>query len=371
MWIYILLFLFTVMFAYFSHFFFKTQKNTTAFLFLSLAIILPSIIAGCRDLNIGTDVYVYLVPAFQEAEASISLDDFLESSRLELFFNILVYVFAHYVGDIHWLLFTIQLIMMVLLAMIAYNYRKNIPIWFIFLFFMFFMYQLSFNMMRQSIALMICLYSFKYVENRKLLKFIVCICIAMGFHVTAFIFSITYFFYYLYCFSKETKWIHLFQVVLVVLSLSFILLYNELVIVSIYLGVLDPKYIQYTSFGDLFESSFSITDLGLRIVLFLFALYNFKVNLLPRKISSFFLFIAFFELICNSVSIYSAYASRIALYFFMLYFIFLPKIIFNSKNKIFFLLSIFIVLSYYWYYLYIVIGVSETYPYTSEILGIN
>lgn len=371
MWIYILLFIIVICLAGAAQYCFKIKRKAFGHLFLILATIIPSILSGCRDLNIGTDVNIYLSPAWQHALHYSSIIEYIGTTFMEPLFGMIIFIFAHYTSDIHWLLFGIQLLIMLLVYKLAYHYRQLIPIWIIYFLFLLLMYQLSFNMMRQAIALLICINSFKYVEERKFYRFLAYIIIGLGFHITTIIFSVTYFFYFVYNTDKSSKWIHILQISVIFLSIIFVLLYNEIILLAVFLGILKAKYLQYTSFGDTFTSSFSISEFIIRAFFFCIALYNYRMKILDKKSSSFFLFISFFELLCNTLSLYSTYASRITLYFFMLYIIYIPRIIINSKNKPIFIALLIILLSYYWYYLYIINKVSDTYPYTSSILNIN
>jgi hypothetical protein len=57
------------------------------------------------------------------------------------------------------------------------------------------LYTFMFTGVRQCLAMCICLCSYKFIKNRKLIPFIICVALAFTFHKSAILFSVVYFMY--------------------------------------------------------------------------------------------------------------------------------------------------------------------------------
>ena len=56
-------------------------------------------------------------------------------------------------------------------------------------------YTFMYTALRQCLAMCICLFSYRFVENRKIIKFAICIALAFTFHKSSILFAIAYFLY--------------------------------------------------------------------------------------------------------------------------------------------------------------------------------
>jgi hypothetical protein len=100
-------------------------------IFILIALLLPSILVGCRDLTVGIDTLLYMVPYFQDARYCDTYSLFLERNpQLELLYGLLVYMIASCTDNVAYLLFFQQFIVISLVYISAYKLRENVPIWF-------------------------------------------------------------------------------------------------------------------------------------------------------------------------------------------------------------------------------------------------
>lgn len=152
---------------------------------LALAFLIPTVIEGCRDLDIGTDMETYVIYFFQEAKGQTSLIRFLgRIGGHEYAYHLLNYLCAK-VGEIYVFLMAVATIKTSLLFLTAWNLRKYINT-FVFLFcYMLFFYWYEFSLMRQGLAINVCFYSLTFLMRQKHLKFLICILIAYLFHSSA------------------------------------------------------------------------------------------------------------------------------------------------------------------------------------------
>lgn len=115
-------------------------------------------------------------------------------NRLEPFYILLNNIVSYFTDDYRVLLGIIAIIIYGLILSRIPIYSK-IPWLSCFLFVSFGFYNFSINILRQSIALAIIIYSYKYIVERELWQFVIAVGIATLFHYTAIVFIITYYLY--------------------------------------------------------------------------------------------------------------------------------------------------------------------------------
>lgn len=82
---------------------------------------------------------------------------------------------------------------------------------------------------RQDLAIAFCFFSFKYIHDRNLLGFLICLIIAMFFHQSAFAFIFAYWFY-------GIKWNRRFFFILMITTLLMYIVSTKIGIISDYFG---------------------------------------------------------------------------------------------------------------------------------------
>lgn len=170
------------------------KRNKTIILISCIAIVL---IQGLRSVYVGADLFKpggYL-PALRLAKDL----NFFGGDKLynfELGYSIYSQFFAKLNVSDQLYLFIVAA---TIILPISYTWYKNskMPGLSVFIYITLEFFAFSFSGLRQSIAMAIVFFSFKFIQEKSLIKFLLCIVLAMSFHTTAIIFVIAYPLYYL------------------------------------------------------------------------------------------------------------------------------------------------------------------------------
>lgn len=158
---------------------------------------LPCILSYIRY-GIGTDYFTYEI-IYKNINA-YSLWSYLkafnqnDATIYEIFFYLINRIAFYINNNFKLVLFLCTLITMLFTFLALKNYKTTCNIvlgWFIF---MCMFYQQTFNNLRQTIAVMVVLYSFQYLLKKNFIKYIICILIATLFHRSACICIVFYIF---------------------------------------------------------------------------------------------------------------------------------------------------------------------------------
>lgn len=173
------------------------KKRLPVFLGISvIALLIPCLIAGLRQQNIGTDVMVYVKPLTTAAISAEDLSQYFDSywfldwrnmyaQDYELGFSLLVYLVAKLTRSLGAVLFAIQAFMVVPVYIALARNRKEFPVWLGMLIYYFLFYNATLNMMRQWVAMAFLLLAFQMLRERKLWLTVVLVVVAFFFHDTA------------------------------------------------------------------------------------------------------------------------------------------------------------------------------------------
>lgn len=217
------------------------------------------------------------------------------------------------------------------------------------------MYYLNtvFGQIRYGIVLAICIYSFKYIKEKKLLKFLLATAIAFTFHFSAIFFIPIYFFA-----NIELK--DIWKIIVLVFSLIFGVVINPVDII----GFINSQFIHSNYLGykvelysnssiSIFTSSFIYICL---IFIFMYVIYKrskCKDTNMRIMLNIFFWGIIFYIL----TNRFEIIAFRVSSYVFILEIILIPNIIYYIKGKYKLLKNIFVafVIFYSTYRLYVTV----------------
>ncbi|MDE6141342.1 MAG: EpsG family protein, partial [Bacilli bacterium] len=167
---------------------FKKNKKKTGIFLLVLSLLVVSIIAGARTIYVGTDVRGYVVRltnVFKSSKGIFSV--YMRNAGSELLFSVLVYI-GYYFRGMNQLLFLIEFAVALPIFIYAYLEKDKIPIPITIFVFFTTMYCLSLSMMRQSIAISMCILAYYWYDKNEKKKAYVALLIAFLFHTTAIIF---------------------------------------------------------------------------------------------------------------------------------------------------------------------------------------
>lgn len=329
-----------------------------------IALLLPALLAGARDVTIGTDTEPYFL-VYENVKLADSLFELLLLSNAELFFGVLSYIAAP-LGGFPFLLFIYQGLTILFVYLAAYKYRQYLPVWLaIFLYFCFF-YNISLNIMRQCLAITYVLYISTLLFEHKTKRFFIFSLFSVCFHTSAILGCL--FVYIIYRLSNMHGRQRIVATSLFLLFVCVALLsYNKIILLisSIKFGRL-YAYTAYMEGGD-FDGALSITDLFFRFVFFLFLLYTSHNKLIKSNLAFIYGLLIVLEFLLLLLGVYSKFAYRVVLYLTIYHTLFLPLIA-NSKRftyKSVYLLEFAIMLLGMAYWLWIIVyrGTSMTVPY--------
>ena len=158
--------------------------------FLFMAGFLLAIVPGLRHLNIGLDTDVYYDMFIQSGKMPAKA--FFEKERFEPLWCILISTLSKTTGNFVLLQLIVATVFIGGVLKMVYNYSAKV--WYsCLLYFVFTFYYMSFNEMRQAMAIGITCAAFRFVVEKKFWPFLFSIIIAGCFHYSAFIILPLYF----------------------------------------------------------------------------------------------------------------------------------------------------------------------------------
>ncbi|MDY6388248.1 MAG: EpsG family protein [Fibrobacter sp.] len=147
------------------------NKKILSVFLLSLSVLIPASFAGLRDLSCGYDIMGYGIRVWNLATKSESFGNFqLYLSNIEFVYAFLNYVVSRFSNDIHWFLFVHECIVMSLIVCAAFQCRKRFNSEYVFIYMCFYLYCMSFSMLRQSIAVGFVLLAATWIFDNQLRK---------------------------------------------------------------------------------------------------------------------------------------------------------------------------------------------------------
>lgn len=205
-----------ILFTFWFSRYYKSNLNILFFIAIGIEILL----GGLRDISVGTDTenYISILESII-SNGKVNIDDSEFASRDSFFwylYGTILLICQNYSGlfllhsALNWILFAFSI----------KNISKNIYVAFL-VYITFRFSDLHLSAMRQGISLVILLYAFKYIVNRKLPNYILLVLFAMLFHKSAIIALPLFWLYSLKI--ENIKKIHI-----AVLCIIFFLLKNTL-----------------------------------------------------------------------------------------------------------------------------------------------
>ena len=382
--IYLFVFLLSTIFTYIAESNLKKAKtNFPLFVFLSIAAILcPVLLATFRDPGVGTDTLGYVQEVWNQFTRLGNINNILYAYQNGEFYDFeIVYLLINAIAiifgnDIHWLYFITSLFIILPIYIAIYNNRHRAPMWIGMIFFLLLYYNYSLNMVRQSVALAFCIYSFKYVEQKKWIKLFIWLLIIINTHNTG-IFYLLFIAIYLisYIPSKYLKnillFISYFSIILIFSAFDFLL------IISVSWGIISDKYLIYLTNNNQ-------TDLDLTTTieyLFIILISYISLQILRKKIIQYnevnnYIKYEFLGTLLFCAALISQWAFRLSFYFnYPIDCLFLPRMfmLVKCRSKSLYQLLLLITIGFLllvWYWTTVITKVNEVYPYKSELLGI-
>ena len=354
------------------------KRGTRNVFFLCCALLPPILLAAFRDSTIGTDTSFYAIPVFEAAVKSADFKDLQDSWKfVETPYLLINFVSAKISSVPVASFFIVQTLILIPVFISSFKLRKHLsPVLFLFIYYCM-IYNSTLNMIRQSMAVsIICLATTYFILNKRYTAIILCI-LATFFHTSAYI-GIFCILACVICQKISIAPNKKAIIIMACLILGFIAYHIDTIITGfIERNLVDIKYEAYLSASDggIFESKINKTELAMDIFIFIFTYQAYK-----RKTNSsillFFLSMSLTTCVFDLTGLISVYLSRISKYSGIIACLSIPyisKMIDTKQLKPIPLFSKPILIPLficYWLYLYIITNSNETYPYTSQILGI-
>lgn len=323
----------------------KQENKKIKFIFEMIGLLIPCILAGMRSINIGTDTKGYPFKLYSYVGEGYSFSELVAFSDLwYLSVDYLYLLITYFFGHFH---FSFQMYLFILECLMIFPYyyalknglkEKNSILIGMLLFYLTF-YNLSLNMIRQSIAISFVMLSFSILKNKDLIKttkkryFISMLVLIIGylFHDTALIilpFYLMYLFFQSKKIGKNQK-----QMASIFIVFSFLLLlflHKPLLHLISVLGLYNKIDFYINSFTD-FNIDFTGTILNILIIFFI--VHEKKEIRVTNDEYLFALTISFCNLLMSFLGTFIKYSHRISYYlFFMLLSCYIPLAFKTNKN---------------------------------------
>lgn len=363
------------------------NKNLKRFI-IFLAILVPSLVAGMRSNQMGTDVRTYVEPLQYFANSNDNFNSYINYngtlyngqlfSRFEKGYVTLIYLCSRLDKGLFLTFFISEFIIvsMTIFGLIKFNKKVHISICLGFFIFLTFFYNLSFNLVRQCIAMFILLYAFNFLIRKEWIKYLIAVVIAMLFHISAIFAGILILLIYYFLYNNEGKtklkmgdltiqneelkifWIGLVGVIVLLLPS---------LIKGIFSSSIFSTYLNYIPDS----INFSMLQIAIKLPFLIIILLEWN-NMKDNPLRYFYLSISIIDILLSQFSGQSSsasasqYGARISWYTSVFYIYSVSSALMADKNKNKrILLTIFLVLFLiaYWYIFTVVLNYNETFPY--------
>ena len=368
---YIITFTLSLLFTYMAS---KVSSRIGRILLSILAISGPVILAGFRDISIGTDSINYMnIYNGTKEFYSTTLNSYIESSpdTVETLFLVYNYLCSKIFTEYQFYLITCYIIIIIPVYIIAMSKRTELNPVFSMMIFYFVFYNESLNLMRQYMSIIFAFMAIVYLSDDKVKKSLIFSLIAIGIHNSSILILIIYPIYRML--NKYSLRDYTMMYILLFLGIvGFLVSLDSLNIVMLDSTERFTKYLNDQS-GTM---SLSTIILYLLIVIIQFL----SVKYCSTHKMEFLALIALLAFTFNFASTISHTMYRLSLIFNICSCFSIPYAFYIAGKNNFIarrmhpavwrLLMMSLVL-YYWYFSVVLRGSNDTYPYTSILLGIN
>lgn len=348
---------------------------------VALAIFIPCFIAGVRDSTIGYDMQLYGDSQFEFAGRFDSYYDYITTYvNLEKLYALVTYICAHF-GNRYIYYFTLQLLT-ILPFYLLLKEECNGKTWIgMFAYFMW-IYPFSLNIMRQSIAISIVCWGYRYIKRQQIVRYLITILVAFGFHTTAILGICSYIINLLVVDTKNgnsslirrffNRFSYLNKTLIIFGSCTTVIFGGQVIA---YFSAVTGKYNRFVL--DMAEASgVSFSNIiNLLIMIFvLFVLYQMSI-INKSKETNFLILIIGVGAILYQLKAISSQMYRLSMYF-TCYLIWSFPVLYShsrlnrQKREMYFLIFVLCMIFNFWYFI-IFRAWHSVYPYTSQFLGIG
>lgn len=350
----------------------KRFRGYVAHISVAIALAIPCLLAGLRDVSIGTDVRVYVEPLFEAAKASDSILEYYSSaefayswavtriSDMEFGFTLLGFISAKVFNSLPAFLLMIQALTIIPIYKGLRSFSKQQPVWLGMAVYYLMYFNQSLNMMRQWIAMAFLFYGFQFLTDGRYRRYFLNLAIAFLFHNSAVLGIVIFWVYQLVAnenaYNKKVK-------VLLLLLIGV----GSLISLDLFVGVLSLLGLRY---GNYISGSLTLmpNQLLYRLPILLLLLWRWKYLKRADRFANFYLVMVAYDLLASQLTSIFGQSGRIGIFFSEYYMLAYPAICVASsskKNRQTMRLFTLSYLCVYWWYMYVYMGAQETVPYVS------
>ena len=160
----------------------RVKGNLYRGIFKYCAILVPSIVAGIRC-NVGTDYNLYS-KSFNLIKSNYDVGRYED---FEIGYKLLNKFVAYIGGNFNLLLFIMSFFTILFMYKALVNEKENISVTFGMLVYMLMYYQTSLNLLRQCLAISICIYAITCLNRKSIFNYLFYVLVASLFHRSALI----------------------------------------------------------------------------------------------------------------------------------------------------------------------------------------
>lgn len=337
-----------------------SRKSTRVFAWIG--ILIPILVSGLRS-YVGTDYGTY--EAMYQELGSLSLPEYLQSFA-ELYeigaywFASLSYTITNN-ATLFYFLFSILTVVFFYMGLQRFGIKNR---WLVYFLFLMTVFPMSFNIMRQTLAMSIMFYAASFIMERRFVKYILLIIFATCFHKTALIALPAYLMSFFI--KKDTRISVRLAIMTTIFSAGLILLTP--VMINILFGSVDflDKFVKY---NDSDQVSSGVVLIA-KLIMFIFTIVVCIKAEYKKPNAAMIMILAAIELSLTIAALYSINISRISLYFSLFSIVFYTYVtqVFRSKSLRF--LMYIVIVSYavtYFIVAYYMLNGSEIFPYNVVI----
>lgn len=185
MLVYLLIFLISGSLAALGGHFWRSERGRfLGSALLAFAVLLPSVVAGCRDFTIGTDTNSYVRRLFVAALSARDISQFFSDQigQYEPGYLLLTFASAHVSDDMHLLLFVVEAIILSTMMVAIVKASNGNGLGAAFCAYLILHYNESLNIVRQSLAVAFVMLAVSYLLKRQYARYALSILVATSFH---------------------------------------------------------------------------------------------------------------------------------------------------------------------------------------------
>ena len=331
-------------------------KKNISKMILVFSILIPSLFATFRMVGTDTPVYyskfnslngkslsdIFFTEGFKEAGNSL----FIYIGNLVDSFNVYLFLYSF---------FTLLFIGLALKSLI----REDLMGISFFLYLCIF-YPASLNTMRQSLAVAIVFFSYKFILSKSFFQFFLWVIIAMQFHISSIVVLPVY---WLINKEKKVNW-SVFLTIFIIIIVAIMNFQQIFYWISLIFN--NERYISYADYTESMNSRLFF----LNLVIFIFLIVVYRITETKDNNTNYYFILLLVGLTMGITGFISPFIKRISIFFDIVQILLIPKIAIlasSKNNKYLMLFFVYLFGVPYFIVFYVWLGFSDIVPYIIDI----